>query len=48
MEEVLWKADISEGINIDGEILTNLRFTDDVALSRVNKNNNNNKQMGKI
>ena len=32
MEEVFKKADISEGVSIDGENLTNLRFTDDVAL----------------
>ena len=32
MEEVFKKADISEGVNVDGEKLTNLRFADDVAL----------------
>ena len=32
MEEVFKNADISEGINVDGENLTNLRFADDVAL----------------
>ena len=32
MEKVFKKADISEGINVDGENLTNLRFADDVAL----------------
>ena len=32
MEKVFKKADISEGINVDGENLTNLRFVDDVAL----------------
>ena len=32
MEEVFKKADISEGVNVDGESLTNLRFADDVAL----------------
>ena len=32
MEEVFKKADISEGVKVDGENLTNLRFTDDVAL----------------
>ena len=32
MEEVFKKADISEGINIDGENLTTLRFADDVVL----------------
>ena len=31
VEEVLKKADICEGINVDGETLTNLRFVDDVA-----------------
>ena len=31
MEEVFKKADISEGVNVDGENLTNLRFADDVA-----------------
>ena len=32
MEEVFKKADISEGVNVNGENLTNLRFTNDVAL----------------
>ena len=32
MEEVFKKVDISEGVNVDGEHLTNLRFADDVAL----------------
>ena len=32
MEEVFTKADISEGVNVDGENLTKLRFADDVAL----------------
>ena len=32
MEEVFKKAEISEGVNVDGENLSNLRFTDDVAL----------------
>ena len=32
MEEVFKKADISEGVNIDGENFTKLRFADDVAL----------------
>ena len=32
MEEVLKTVDISEGVNVDGENLTNLRFTDDLAL----------------
>ena len=32
VEEVFKKADISEGVNVDGENLTNLRFADDVAL----------------
>ena len=32
MEEVFKKADISEGINVNSENLTNLRFADDVAL----------------
>ena len=31
MEDVFKKADISEGVNVDGENLTNLRFADDVA-----------------
>ena len=31
-EEVFKKADIYEGVNVDGENLTNLRFADDVAL----------------
>ena len=32
MEEVFKKAEISEGVNVDGENLSNLRFDDDVAL----------------
>ncbi|GFR93878.1 endonuclease-reverse transcriptase [Elysia marginata] len=32
IEEILKKSELSNGINIDGEILTNLRFADDVAL----------------
>ena len=32
MEEVFKKADISEGVNVDGENLTNVRLADDVAL----------------
>ena len=32
MEGVFKKADISEGVNVDGENLTNLQFADDVAL----------------
>ena len=32
MEEVFKKADISEGVNVNGENLTNLRFANDVAL----------------
>ena len=32
MEEVFKKAAISERINVSGENLTNLRFSDDVAL----------------
>ena len=32
MDEVFKKADISEGVNVDGENQTNLRFADDVAL----------------
>ena len=32
MEEVFKKADISEGVNVDRENLTNLRFADDVSL----------------
>ena len=32
MEEVFMKADMSEGISVYGETLTNLRFADDVAL----------------
>ena len=31
MEEVFKKADISEGVNVDGENFTNLRLADDVA-----------------
>ena len=33
MEDVFKKAEISEGVNVDGENLSNLRFADDVALS---------------
>ena len=32
MEEVFKKADISEGVDVDGENLSKLRFADDVAL----------------
>ena len=32
MEEVFKKADISEGVSVNGENFTNLRFTDNVAL----------------
>ena len=32
MEEVFKKAEISGGVNVDGENLSNLRFADDVAL----------------
>ena len=32
MEEVFKKAEISEGVNVEGENLSNLRFADDVAL----------------
>ena len=32
MEEVFKKAEISEGVNVDGENLSNLKFADDVAL----------------
>ena len=32
LEELFKKVDISEGVNADGENLTNLRFADDVAL----------------
>ena len=32
MEKVFKKADISEGVNVDGENLTNLRLADDIAL----------------
>ena len=42
MEEVFKKADISEGINVNGENLTNLKFVDDAALF-----NENTKQMEK-
>ena len=42
MEEVFKKTDISEGVNIDGENLTNFRFADDVALF-----NETTRQMGK-
>ena len=31
MGKVFKKADISEGINVDGRNLTNLKFADDVA-----------------
>ena len=42
-EEVFKKADISEGINVDGENLTNLRFANDIVLF-----NEKNKRNGKI
>ena len=45
MEEVFKKADISKGINVDGENLTNLRFADDVAL--FNEKKTPNKQQNK-
>ena len=32
MGEVFKKADISEGVNVDGKNPTNLRFADNVAL----------------
>ena len=32
MEEVFKKAEISEGVSVDGENLSNLRFADDRAL----------------
>ena len=38
MEEVFKKADISEGVNVDGKNLTNLRFADNVALSTKQQN----------
>ena len=43
MVEVFKKADISEGINVDGENLTNLRFADDVALFNEKKKPNGKK-----
>ena len=36
-KEVFKKADISEGINVDGKNLTNLRFADEFALFNVKK-----------
>ena len=46
MEEVFKKADIFEGINVDRENLTNLRFADDDALftDRTKQNNNKKKE----
>ena len=38
MEEFCKKAGISEGINVDGENLTNLRFADNVALLNAKQN----------
>ena len=32
MGDVFKKANISEGVNVEGENLTNIRFADDVAL----------------
>ena len=32
LEEVFKKAEISEGVNVDRENLSNLRFADDIAL----------------
>ena len=39
MEEVFKEAEISEGVNADGENLSNLRFADDVALLKRNNKN---------
>ena len=44
IEDVFKKAGIPEGINADGENLTNLRFADDVALFH-EKNNTNGKTL---
>ena len=40
IEEILKKADLDKGINIDGERLQNLRFADDVALVTKTKKGN--------
>ena len=42
MEEVLQKADVSEGIGVNGENLTKIRFANDVVL--FNEKNKTNKQ----
>ena len=47
MEEVFKKADISRGINLDGENLTNLRFAVDVALF-TKKNETNEKHLNSL
>ena len=48
MEEVFKKANICEGVNVDGENLTHLRFADDVALfNEKNKQTKNKKQKQK-
>ena len=44
MEEVFKKADISQGINVDGEKLTNLKFADNVALFNEKKKTQKNKK----
>ena len=46
MEEVFKKADIYEGIDVDGENLTNLGFADDIALfnKKTKQNKNKNKK----
>ena len=38
MKEVFKKADVSEGINVDGENLPNLGFANDVALFNEKQN----------
>ena len=39
MEEVFKKADVSNGINVDGENPTNFRFVDDVDFFNEKKKN---------
>ena len=48
MEEVFKKADISYGINADGENLTNLRFPDDVALFKEKNKTNGGKKLNSL
>ena len=46
MEEVFKKVDISEGINVDRENLSNLRFADDVT--HFNEKTTNGKKLNSL